>query len=255
MKDLNPSKIIDTYRKGKLDYSEDKLMSYFRKKLSVDSLLKIYNSIEAEKDEKALKLKDLMEISVGEKYIEKYSIVPREAMALGLLEMITGQELLNDADSPELHHVHTAFRIKDGYVIHLEIVEVCCPKIRFLHLLPNLESLTIIMAGLKEIKGIDVLIKLRTLDLASNNLREIDGLEKLLYLKKLHLNLNKFKSLEFYKSMKSLEEIILSYNPLSKLKGIKKLKNLRYIEIEETNFSEAKINKLYDLVKLNKPNN
>lgn len=250
MKNSNLNNIIDEYLREEHDYSREQFEKWFKEEASIDHLLEVHYLLENSNNKKALKLKDIMENVVGEKYIEKYGIVPREAMALRLLEMTIAQELLNNSEYPELHHVHASFRIKDGHVIDVDIAEVCCPKIQFLHLLTNLESLTITMTGLKEIKGLEALTKLRTLDLASNELREIDGLKKLSYLKKIHLNLNKFKSLEFYPSMNSLEEIILSYNPLSKIKGINKLKNLRYIELEETNLSEAEINKLYDLTKI-----
>ncbi|MFX1259110.1 MAG: hypothetical protein ACFFAN_14745 [Promethearchaeota archaeon] len=244
MNNTNIYIIIDKYLREEYDYSREQFKNWVNEESSIDRLLEVINSLEASNNKRAPILISIMEDIIGEKYLEKYGVVPREAMGLGLLEMTIGQELLNDADYPEHHHVHASFRIKDGHVIDLDIAEVCCPKIQFLHLLPNLENLTITMAGLREIKGLEKLKKLKSLDLASNELKEIDGLEQLTYLKKIHLNLNKFKSLKFAQSMKALEEIILSYNPLSKLKGINKLKNLKYIELEETNLTVKEIKKL-----------
>lgn len=223
MKDLSPSKIIDAYRKNNLDFSEEKIIKYFEQESSVARLLDFYNILEKADNKKALKLKAIMEETIGKKYIEKHGVVPREAMALGLLERMIGQELLNDAEHPELHHVHAAFKVRDSYVIDLDIVEVCCPKIQFIDFLPNLESLRISMAGLKEFKGFRNLTKLEWLNLCSNEITEI-------------------QDINLIKNLKILE---IDNNPIKRINGIRKLKKLTEIVIYDTFIPESTKEEIY----------
>ncbi len=243
MKKISPSEILDSLRNN-IKPSEDYLIKFLEQENSVDLLLDIYSILEKADNREALKLRALMEKTIGEKYIEKYGIVPREAMALGLLEKTIGLELLNDDDYPSLPHVHAVFRIKNGHIYDIDIVEVECSKVKFINLLPNLEMLTIYIAGLKEIEGLESLSKLKLLDLAVNELTCIKGLENLSKLKKLYLYRNKITQLDGLESLVDLEELLIHENPIKELKGIEKLKNLKHLEFDETNLTVKEIKKI-----------
>jgi internalin A len=249
MSNLSPVGIFNDFRGGKIDKST--VVELIKKQKSVDFLLELYKIVEEDASKEAFELKLSMEETLGKKFITKHNIVPREALALGLFEKTIGQEILNEEEYPEFHHVHALYREKNGHVTNLDIVEICCPRIMFMEFFPNLIYLTICMADLKEIKGLEFLSKLEYLNLASNELTEIIGLERLTNLKRLDLNLNKISELSFSSNLGKLEELLLSFNPLKKLSGFKKLKNLRHIEVENVDLSKTKTEWMKKSMKLN----
>jgi Leucine-rich repeat (LRR) protein len=251
MTDINPTDIFNDFKNGKVDGSVtvEKLLANasetrdekLRLEIS-DILLEMYRTAEAEEceDLEKLSMMDMLEKKIGKRFISKYNIAAREAMALGLIELIMQIELDNDDEIHNEHHVHAAYRAKDTHVFDLDIAEKgCSSKICFLDLLPNLVFLRISMVGLKEIQGVEVLSQLEHLDLAGNSLTKIEGLENLSRLEKLDLNLNRFRELKFFNSMEKLEEVLLSFNPLEKLEGVNMLNSLKYIELEETNLPKS----------------
>lgn len=207
-------------------------------------LLNLYQYLEEDKSEEAGELKLLMEETLGKKYIKKFDIFSREAMALGLLKKTIDQEILNDEENPEQYHVHASFRARNRHVISLDITELCCHKINFLNYIPNLEFLRISMAGLKEIEGLENLPNLTYLDLSGNKLNKVNGLEHLTNLKHLDLNLNKLTELNVYKPIEKLETLMISFNPLIKLEGIDDLKDIKHVEMEDTKIPKLKIKEI-----------
>ncbi len=253
MKDLNPMDIFTYFQSGKIDSFNtiENLLSICRTTRNevnriqvVDIILEMYRNAESNDKGNSQQLKSYIEETVGKKFISKYNINPREAMGLGLLEILINQELLNDEVYPEIHHVHAAFRMRDRHVMGIDIVEVECPKVGFIDLFPNILFLRISMAGLKEIEGFKQSPNLKRLDLSANELKDIKGIEHLKSLEKLDLNLNKIIMLTFSEPLEKLEELLISFNPLIKINGINNLKNLKYIEFEETKLSQSEITKI-----------
>jgi len=258
MEEKNPQDILNDFKGGKIDLSTliEKLLSEsssrddnLRLEIS-DVLLEIYRIVEAEENRESKQLRSIMEEKIGEKFISKYNLHPREAMALGLVELIMRVNLENCDVIPNIPHVHAAFGIKGSHVIDLDIVEMRFPKLVFLDLLSYLETLTISQAGLKEIEGLEKLKELTLLDLAANELLEIKGLEHLQKLKKLYAYSNKIPHLKGLNSLSELEELLIHENPIKTLKGIESLKKLKNIEIHETYLSEKEIKKIKDLIKI-----
>jgi tetratricopeptide (TPR) repeat protein len=214
MMNLNPEELLDAYREECIEYSEENFIEYFREERSVNHLLTIYTFLEDRKDKRADELKDLMEHTVGKSYIEKYGIAPKEAVALKLLELSIGLELLNRDDIPSPHHVHALFRInKEKHVINLDIVEVGSPSLNCLKLLSFLKSLKISMSNLTVFKGFKNLTRLEWLQLNGNEIKEIQ-----------HINL-----------LKNLIRLEIDNNPIKIIHGIKKLKKLTEIIMFDTN--------------------
>jgi Leucine-rich repeat (LRR) protein len=257
MEEKNPQDILNEFKSGKIDISATikKLVSLSQdsrdENLSLeisDILLEIYRAAEAAENKESKHIKTVMEEIIGKRFISKYKIVPREAMALGLIEIIMRVELENEDEIPNIHHVHAAFRLKGTHVIDLDIVEMGCPKVIFLELLPNLEILRLSQASLKEIKGLEKLIKLKILDLAVNDLTEIKGFENLKNLNKLYVYRNKIAEIEGLGSLTELKEFLLNDNPIKKLKGLNKLKKLKYIDLQDTLFTEKQIKKINKVI-------
>ncbi len=258
MEEQNPLDILNDLKSKKIDSfaAVEKLLSLSQEsrdgnlKVQVsDILLEIYRNAETDENLDSQGIKTFMEEIIGKKFTSKYNIVPREAMALFLLELASGVELENEDEIPNPHHVHALFRIKEGHVIDIDIVEVGCPRITFIDLFPYLNYLRINLTGLNEIKRLEKLVKLEWLNLGSNELTEIKGLEHLQSLKKLHIYNNKISQLYGLDSLKNLEELQIHENPIKKLKGIKHLKKLKSIVLYETNLSEKQIKKIEKIIK------
>ena len=120
MKNLNPEDLLEAYKQGGAEYSKENFVDYFREESSVNHLFDICTFLEGKKDERADELKILMEKTIGKDYIEEHGIVQKEAMALKLIEMTIGLEILNRDDIPSPHHVHALFRInKEKHVVQI----------------------------------------------------------------------------------------------------------------------------------------
>jgi hypothetical protein len=257
MVEKSPREILNEFKDGKINDSAfiEKLLSLNPSRdetlgLEIaDILLEMYRTVEGDENADSIHLRHIMEEKLGEKFISKYNVVPREAMALGLIELIMQAPLENDDEIPNIHHVHAAFRIRNKHIFDLDIVEMGCPKVLFLDLLPFLESLSITQAGLIEIEGLEKLEKLELLDLAVNSLTDIKGLENLVKLKKLYVYSNRISHLNGLSKLSKLEELLIHENPIKKLKGIKNLKNLKTIELHDTHLTEKEIKKIKNLIK------
>lgn len=215
---------------------------------SVDILCPLYQNLEFLGEDRE-NLKRYMEETLGKPFMEEHDIVAREAMGLRLLELRAEVELENHDKIPNLHHVHAAFRVKDGHIIDLDIVETSTYKVEFLNLFPNLTRLKLVMASLNEIQGLKDLKELEILDLAVNDLSEINGISHLHKLRKIYLYSNKLTKLTGLESLVELEELYIQENPIKKLKGLSKLKKLKYVELIDTDLSERekkKIKKLFN---------
>ena len=210
MKNLNPEDLLEAYKQGGAEYSKENFVDYFREESSVNHLFDICTFLEGKKDERADELKILMEKTIGKDYIEEHGIVQKEAMALKLIEMTIGLEILNRDDIPSPHHVHALFRInKEGYIINLDLVEVGCPNMNCLKLLSYLESLKISMTNLTVFKGFKNLNRLEWLQLNGNEIKEIQNINLLKNLIRLEIDNNPIKIIHGIKKLKRLTEIII----------------------------------------------
>lgn len=216
--------------KNYFEYSQKLLIWTFKHEKNVDCLLTIYKYLENKNDEKSKSLLEKMMIIIGNKYIENYSVNPREAMALGIIEKIVGEPLLNEDEYPDLIHDYASFKVESGNVIILDINGIICPKMTFLELLPFLKFLGISVAELEEISGLEALNQLELLDLHINKINKIQGVGNL----------------------KNLKTLIIDNNPIDKLDGVEELKNLTYVEIHDTLIPQIVRERIYNHIETNK---
>ena len=182
---------------------------------SADNLYGLYKELENVKSKGAISLKNDMELFLGDKYIKKFNLIPREAMALQIIELEVGTE----ATHVFYWHDASVFAVepKNGKVVDLVIYDYNFSEIKYLDLFSQLDSLTISSAGVKEIANLQTLRNLKFLDLSLNEIREIKGLDSLTKLKTFYVN----------------------DNPIRKIEGIDHLKDLKDFNFEETLISEG----------------
>lgn len=194
----------------------------------VDNLQSLYRTLEKMNSEDSKRILNEMEFIIGKKYSLNFKIVPKEAMALHLISMLTGLDAI---------HIHywrdaacVAIKPRRGTVVELVLHNVNYTEIILLDFFPNLEYLTISSTDLTEIKNLESLTKLKYLNLYYNKISKIKGLEKLV----------------------NLEEIDLSYNPITKVEGLETLDKLKKVNFEDCNIEYDEIEAYFH--KINKNN-
>jgi len=172
-------------------------------------MLLLYRTLEEINTEDSNKLLKEMELILGKEYSIKFKIVPKEAMALQLISMLTGLGAIHIDYWGDASCV--AIKPKNGRIINLVIHGMEYSEIKCIDFFPELEYLTISSTNLTEIKYLDSLIKLKYLDLNYNKISKIKGLDKLV----------------------NLEELDLSYNPITNMEGLENLGKLNSVNFEE----------------------
>ncbi len=216
------------------------------KKSSIDFLVNVFQSLTDCKSEKARKLLEIMVKNIGGYYIEKYNIIPREAVALGLMDRFLDFKFSDVANSD---YGHAYFKKEENYITELYVNMCGTPEMSCLKLLQKLKRLEISggedIGDLEEITGLETLVELEELDFYNNRIKEIKGLDTLTRLKDLNLSGNEIKEIQGLGELVNLEILGLAYNPISKLKGLENLKNLRRINFEYTNIPEEQLEDFY----------
>ena len=195
---------------------------------SADNLLYLYRTLEEINSEESNRMLNEMEFILGKEYSIKFKIVPKEAMALKLISLLTGIEAIHRHYWLDASCV--AIRPRKGKINNLVIHDVKYSEIKFIAFFSDLEYLTISSTDLTEIQNLESLIKLKYLDLYNNKITTIKGLNKLV----------------------NLEELDLSYNPITNIEGLENLGKLRSVNFEECELEYSKIEQYFQ--KLNKKN-
>ena len=195
---------------------------------SVDNLLFLYRYLENINSPESNRILNEMEIILGGEYSKKFKIIPKEAMALQLISLLTGLEAIHSHYWRDASCV--AILPKKGKIISLVIHDVKYSGIKIMDFFSSLEVLTISSTDLTEIKNLESLINLKFLDLNYNKITRIKGLSKLV----------------------NLEELDLSYNPITKIEGLENLKKLKSVNFEECELNYSEIEQYFQ--KLNRKN-
>ena len=236
-------------------------------------LLKVYNILERGNDQDSNSLIILMEETIGMRYLIKYDIVPREAMALELL----GREICRLYDSIYVKEwSFYGIQTKEGNVIKLNI-EAANGIINseYLNFLPHLTELNLIdslldnfhnlerithlkisgsvedcvIKNINEIVGLENLINLRELDLSKNNIKEIKNLDTLINLKRLNFFNNDIMEIKGLEALKNLEYLSFEDNGIQQIQGLDNLVNLKELDLSN-NSDIPEIKGLEQLVRL-----
>ena len=111
--------VIDFIIKNFLDEGLDILKWVITNELSPNCLFELYNLLEACEGEDNMQLRQFMEISIGRGFLDKFDLIPKEAMALELLgrgivwDQIISRKLDYKIQAPEWP---SFYKIKKGFV-------------------------------------------------------------------------------------------------------------------------------------------
>ncbi|MHA1932683.1 MAG: leucine-rich repeat domain-containing protein [Promethearchaeota archaeon] len=264
--------VIEFVTKNFLDEGVDILKWVIKNVKSPNCLFTLYSLLEANLSEEAKQLRQYMEINIGRGFLDKYDLIPKEAMALELL----GRSIVwNQIISREIEYNITApdwpiyYKIKKGYVKQINIdykifheseIDSKCLKLfsglKKLCLwecnLNNFSTLTDLISlkinggeqpqinDISEIKGLEKLTKLQELDLSHNGIYEIKNLENLVNLRKLDFSYNDIRKIKCLETLTLLESLKLGFNDIDEIIGISKLLNLRQLDLSNEAYAYVK---------------
>jgi hypothetical protein len=184
----------------------------FLNEKKVKCLAMIYKALLKSNTKDSALLKAEMEAKFANSYIEKYDIIPKEAIGLKLAELSIGAKKIMHNEFHKSGQGYAIFEAKNRHVIKLEIFNLNIENTSFLYLLSNLESLKLSMNNLRNIENLSNLINLKYLDLTANYLTKIPGLNNLKNLQVLKVAWNSISELNDLEKLTNLIDIDLSHN-------------------------------------------
>lgn len=255
--------VIESIIKNFLDEGVDVLKWVIKNVKSPYCLFNLYNFLEAEVSEEAKQLRQFMELIIGRGFLDRYDLIPKEAMALELLgrglvwSQIISRKIEYKIQAPEWL---SFYKIKKGYVVQINIDidffherEIDSKYFKFFSglkrlylwecnltdysILTELTSLKVvggeepIIYDMSEIKGLEKLSKLQELDLSRNGISEIKNLEKLVSLRELNFSFNNIIEIKCLDTLVLLESLKLGSNNIDEIKGVCNLLNLRKLDL------------------------
>ena len=200
----------------------------------------IYTELSKKNTNDAQKLIDILEKRFSWKHTSLYDVNSKEAMGLGIIELIFGGVGIGVTEPCALEDCCINFRAENGHVVSLSAITVDIPLLEILLIFPELKSLTFEMNSLNEIEYIGRLHKLEHLEIAYTNLSEIKNIETLINLKTLILNGNKIKSIKGLENLVNLEKLELEENQIKEIENLGNLRNLKYLALAENEITEIK---------------
>ena len=222
----------------------------------------IYIELNKKNSDDAQKLIDILEKRFSWKHTSLYDVNSKEAMGLGIIELVYGGVGIGVTEPCALIECCINFRTENGHVISLtanetdfplpEILQIfpelkslrfemgCFNEIKSFRKLDKLEYLEITDSNLSEIKNLDTLTNLKTLVLKRNEIKEIKGLDNLVNLEKLELDENQIEEIENLENLVNLKSLSLGINDISEIKGLTHLTKLEELILDENRISEIK---------------
>ena len=200
----------------------------------------IYTELSKKNTDDAQKLIDILEKRFSWKHTSFYDVNSKEAMGLGIIELIFEGVGIGVTEPCALHECCINFTAENGHVVSLYANEVTIPLLEILSLFPELKSLYFEMGSVDEIKDIEGLKKLEHLEITYSCLSEIKNLKELKNLKTLILSGNKIKTIQGLEKLINLEKLELDENQIEEIENVGNLRNLKWLSLAENNISEIK---------------
>ncbi len=186
----------------------------------------IYTELSKKNTSDAQKLIDILEKRFSWKHTSLYDVNSKEAMGLGIIELIFGGVGIGVTEPCALGECCINFRAENGHVVSLFANRVDIPLLEILQIFPELRSLTLEMSSIDEVKDIGYLEKLEHLEITYSNLSEIKNLETLKSLKTLILNGNEIKTIKGLENLINLEKLELDENQIKEIENLENLDKL-----------------------------
>ncbi|MEJ2249576.1 MAG: leucine-rich repeat domain-containing protein [Candidatus Lokiarchaeota archaeon] len=241
-------KILEMLLENYCDKSENAIkwmINHTNHPSSLDMIGFIFQKVENYNTKVSRRLRMRIFCEYGLKYYQKFEVVPREAIGLGLLSKYLGYEL-DKWGNALFEFANIAIGIKSHHVNLIVSSEVPMKEIKFMEFFPKLEELEISCSELEKIEGLEILINLRRLELSSNYIQKISGLNSLINLEELYLDGNPIKKVEGLDNLRNLRELDLSYTKISEIDPFYELNRNMNIYLEETSIPKKKLIKFYD---------
>ena len=200
----------------------------------------IYTELNKKNSLDAQKLIDILEKRFSWKHASLYNVNSKEAMGLGIIELIFGGVGIGVTEPCALEECCINFTSENGHVFSLYANEVTIPLLEILSLFPELKSLYFEMGSVDEIKDIDSLKNLEHLEITYSCLSEIKNLQNLKNLKTLILNGNRITKIKGLENLVKLEKLELEENQIKEIENLGTLRNLKWLSLAENRISEIK---------------
>lgn len=200
----------------------------------------IYTELSKKNTSDAQKLIEILEKRFSWKHTSFYDVNLKEAMGLGIIELIFQGVGIGVTEPCALEECCINFTAEKGHVISLYANQVYLPSLEILQIFPELKSLTFEMHCFDEIKDIEKLEKLEHLEITYSTLTEIKNLKSLKNLKTLILNGNKIEKIRGLENLVNLEKLELDENQIREIENIGNLRNLKWLALAENNIIEIK---------------
>ncbi|MEJ2249574.1 MAG: leucine-rich repeat domain-containing protein [Candidatus Lokiarchaeota archaeon] len=233
------------------------LLVYLFKKGTSKLLYRLYKLLERKDTNKSQEILNIMEQAVGEYYLKKQDLLPKEAFGLELLrrhirkiykfpERVTWDFNQIEIKNRRIHRIETDLPLDypiDSkfftFFSNLKTLRLEECKLTEYFPLESLESLTIKgfetrpIKSLKDIKGIEMLTNLKELNLNHNAITDITDLGFLKNLKKLDLSYNYISKIQNLELLPQLEYLNLAGNDITEIKNLDLLENLKHLDLSE----------------------
>jgi len=200
----------------------------------------IHTELSKKNCDDALKLIEILEKRFSWKHSSLYDVNTKEAMGLGIIELLFGGVGIGVTEPCALEECCINFTTENSHVVSLYANQVTIPLLEILSLFPKLKSLILEMGSTNEITSLDNLERLEHLEITYSCLSEIKNLENLKNLKTLIFNGNQIKKIENLESLVNLEKLEIEENQIKAIENLENLKNLKHLALAENQISEIK---------------
>ena len=200
----------------------------------------IYTELNRNNTKDAQKLIDILERRFSWKHVSLYDVNSKEAMGLGIIELIFQGVGIGVTEPCALEECCINFTAENSHVVSLYANQVYFHSLEILQIFPELKSLIFEMHCFDEIKDVEKLEKLEHLEITYSALTEIKNLETLKKLKSLLLNGNKIEKIKGLENLINLEKLELDENQIKEIENLGNLRNLKWLTLAENDVTEIK---------------
>ena len=193
---------------------------------SYPCVFRIFKALEDTKKDDSNVFLNLMKDKFIKNYQKKFNLNWREAIVLGMLDMIRNDPEVGGEIKPDF-----SFKVEQGHVVELTMEGIQYDEFEGLELFPKLKILEIMGENLQIVKNIEVLINLTTLNVYDAQIESIKMFESLENLEELGLYNNKITDTSGIEKLKNLKKLDLGCNPITSIEGLDKLNDLNFLNI------------------------
>ena len=214
---------------------------------SYPCVFRIFKALENTKKNENNEILDYMKNKFSKKYQAQHDLNNREALTLGMLDMIRSDSEVIGEIEPDFN-----FKVENGHVVELNMEGYQYDIFEGLEMFPKLKSLEIMGEKLQKVKNLEALANLKTLYIYDAKIEDIKMFENLGNLEELGLYNNNISNTGGIEKLKHLKRLDLGCNPIINIDGLEKLADLTFLNIHFNSGSgpvSAEKRKKFELIK------